>query len=132
MWREKKISHLPTTKWQGGSRWESWYVMRVWIGIKVSTDEESCSSVISSSIMRLTLPCHGSTLACNKQMPLSLTSFLSYLFAVGSPIAVKQSSNPTAEEIEQLHQTYLQELKTLFEEHKGKYGIPQHETLVFE
>ncbi|XP_019388618.1 PREDICTED: 2-acylglycerol O-acyltransferase 1 [Crocodylus porosus] len=51
---------------------------------------------------------------------------------VGSPIAVKQSLNPTAEEIEQLHQTYLQELKTLFEEHKGKYGIPQHETLVFE
>ncbi|XP_006134902.1 2-acylglycerol O-acyltransferase 1 [Pelodiscus sinensis] len=51
---------------------------------------------------------------------------------VGKPIPVKQNLNPTLEEIEQLHQTYLQELRTLFEEHKEKYGIPDHESLSFK
>uniref|UniRef100_A0A8D0G9Y9 Acyltransferase n=1 Tax=Sphenodon punctatus TaxID=8508 RepID=A0A8D0G9Y9_SPHPU len=50
---------------------------------------------------------------------------------VGKPIVVKQNQNPTPEEIDQLHQTYLQELQKLFEENKGKNGIPEHKTLVF-
>lgn len=51
---------------------------------------------------------------------------------VGRPIPVQQILNPTSEQIEELHQTYLEELKKLFNEHKGKYGIPEHETLVFK
>ncbi|XP_031224744.1 2-acylglycerol O-acyltransferase 1 isoform X1 [Mastomys coucha] len=51
---------------------------------------------------------------------------------VGRPIPVRQTLNPTSEQIEELHQTYLDELGKLFNEHKGKYGIPEHETLVFE
>ncbi|XP_051009977.1 2-acylglycerol O-acyltransferase 1-like [Acomys russatus] len=50
---------------------------------------------------------------------------------VGRPIPVQQTLHPTPEQIEELHRTYLQELRTLFEEHKGKYGIPEHKTLVF-
>ncbi|EMP37285.1 2-acylglycerol O-acyltransferase 1 [Chelonia mydas] len=51
---------------------------------------------------------------------------------VGKPITVKQNLKPTLEEIEQLHQTYLRELSKLFEEHKDKYGIPDHESLIFK
>ncbi|CAJ0950650.1 unnamed protein product [Ranitomeya imitator] len=50
---------------------------------------------------------------------------------VGKPIPVVQTSNPTQEEIEELHQKYLQALGDLFEENKGKYGIPEHESLIF-
>ncbi|XP_030072773.1 2-acylglycerol O-acyltransferase 1 [Microcaecilia unicolor] len=50
---------------------------------------------------------------------------------VGKPIVVVQNLNPTVEEIEQLHHTYLEELRKLFEEHKEKYGIPDHDTLIF-
>ncbi|XP_011356814.1 2-acylglycerol O-acyltransferase 1 [Pteropus vampyrus] len=50
---------------------------------------------------------------------------------VGHPIPVHQTLNPTSEQIEELHQTYMEELRKLFEEHKGKYGIPENETLVF-
>ncbi|KFQ48643.1 2-acylglycerol O-acyltransferase 1, partial [Pelecanus crispus] len=50
---------------------------------------------------------------------------------VGSPIPVKKSLNPTTEEIEQLHELYLQNLRKLFEEHKRNYGIPEHKSLIF-
>ncbi|KAM4869600.1 2-acylglycerol O-acyltransferase 1 [Urocitellus parryii] len=51
---------------------------------------------------------------------------------VGRPIPVQQTLHPTPEQIEELHQTYMEELRKLFEEHKGKYGIPEHETLIFK
>ncbi|XP_053316396.1 2-acylglycerol O-acyltransferase 1-like [Spea bombifrons] len=50
---------------------------------------------------------------------------------VGRPIPVAQTSNPTQEEIESLHQKYLNALQELFEENKGKYGIPEHKSLIF-
>ncbi|KAB1279157.1 2-acylglycerol O-acyltransferase 1 [Camelus dromedarius] len=50
---------------------------------------------------------------------------------VGRPIPVRQTPHPSPEQIEELHKTYMEELRKLFEEHKGKYGIPEHETLVF-
>lgn len=50
---------------------------------------------------------------------------------VGHPIPVHQTPNPSREQVEELHQTYMEELRKLFEEHKGKYGIPEHDTLVF-
>ncbi|XP_052049262.1 2-acylglycerol O-acyltransferase 1 [Apodemus sylvaticus] len=51
---------------------------------------------------------------------------------VGRPIPVQQTLHPTRNQIEELHQTYIEELRKLFNEHKGKYGIPEHETLVFK
>ncbi|XP_015273112.1 PREDICTED: 2-acylglycerol O-acyltransferase 1 [Gekko japonicus] len=48
---------------------------------------------------------------------------------VGEPITVKQNPNPTLEEIDQLHEKYLQELQKLFD--KNKYGIPEHKSLIF-
>ncbi|KAM8953506.1 2-acylglycerol O-acyltransferase 1 [Pelodytes ibericus] len=50
---------------------------------------------------------------------------------VGRPIPVTQTSHPTQEEIESLHQKYLKALQELFEENKGKYGIPEHKSLIF-
>ncbi|GAB5576036.1 2-acylglycerol O-acyltransferase 1 isoform X3 [Prionailurus iriomotensis] len=51
---------------------------------------------------------------------------------VGRPIPVHQTLHPTTEQIEELHHTYMEELKKLFEAHKRKYGIPEHETLTFK
>ncbi|KAH0513527.1 2-acylglycerol O-acyltransferase 1 [Microtus ochrogaster] len=51
---------------------------------------------------------------------------------VGRPIPVRRTPHPTQEQTDQLHQTYMEELKKLFDEHKGKYGIPEHKTLVFK
>ncbi|XP_045414829.1 2-acylglycerol O-acyltransferase 1 isoform X4 [Lemur catta] len=51
---------------------------------------------------------------------------------VGRPIPVHQTQHPTLEQIDELHQTYMEELRKLFEEHKGKYGIPEHKTLIFK
>lgn len=51
---------------------------------------------------------------------------------VGRPIPVQRTPHPTPEQTEQLHQTYVEELRKLFDEHKGKYGIPEHQTLVFK
>lgn len=50
---------------------------------------------------------------------------------VGKPIIVARNENPTVEEIEQLHKKYLEELRALFEEHKEKFGVPEHDTLIF-
>ncbi|XP_004674850.1 PREDICTED: 2-acylglycerol O-acyltransferase 1 [Condylura cristata] len=51
---------------------------------------------------------------------------------VGRPIPVRQTPHPSLQQITELHQTYLEALRELFEEHKGKYGIPEHTKLVFK
>ncbi|XP_027729633.1 2-acylglycerol O-acyltransferase 1 isoform X2 [Vombatus ursinus] len=51
---------------------------------------------------------------------------------VGHPIPVQQNLHPTPEQIDELHQTYLEELRKLFEKHKRKYGISEQETLIFK
>ncbi|XP_005395549.1 PREDICTED: 2-acylglycerol O-acyltransferase 1 isoform X2 [Chinchilla lanigera] len=51
---------------------------------------------------------------------------------VGRPIPVQQTLHPTQEQIDELHQTYMEELRKLFEEHKGKYGVAEHETLTLQ
>lgn len=61
-----------------------------------------------------------------------LTSDVFSVFAVGRPIPVHQTLDPSAEQIEALHQTYLEELRELFEAHKREYGVPEHETLIFK
>ena len=40
---------------------------------------------------------------------------------VGKPIPVSQVDEPTQEQIDQLHSTYIHELTSLFNQHKGAY-----------
>ncbi|XP_034035013.1 2-acylglycerol O-acyltransferase 2 [Thalassophryne amazonica] len=42
---------------------------------------------------------------------------------VGRPIRVEKNNKPTAMELDDLHQLYMDELSNLFEEHKAKYGV---------
>nr|XP_004656320.2 2-acylglycerol O-acyltransferase 2 [Jaculus jaculus] len=50
---------------------------------------------------------------------------------VGKPIEVKQTSMPTEEEVDRLHQRYINELCNLFETHKLKFNIPADQHLEF-
>ncbi|NXP14148.1 MOGT2 acyltransferase, partial [Thinocorus orbignyianus] len=50
---------------------------------------------------------------------------------VGKPIPVKRKHRPSEEEVDQVHQQYLNELCKLFEEHKDKYNIPEDKHLEF-
>lgn len=63
-----------------------------------------------------------------------LVSYLtmhSLFFCSWPPDPCSSDLDPTSEQIEDLHQTYMEELRKLFEEHKGKYGIPENEALIF-
>ncbi|XP_071798920.1 2-acylglycerol O-acyltransferase 2-A-like [Asterias amurensis] len=48
---------------------------------------------------------------------------------VGKPIPLDKTTNPTQEEIDEAHKTYIASLVALFDEHKAKYGIEDNETL---
>lgn len=50
---------------------------------------------------------------------------------VGKPISVVQTPSPSSEDIHSLHQIYLQSLTELFEQHKHKYGLEEHQHLTF-
>ncbi|NXL65230.1 MOGT2 acyltransferase, partial [Chordeiles acutipennis] len=50
---------------------------------------------------------------------------------VGRPIPVQRKHRPSKEEVDQVHQKYLNELCKLFEEHKAKYNIPEDKHLEF-
>ncbi|XP_078101015.1 2-acylglycerol O-acyltransferase 1 [Sander vitreus] len=50
---------------------------------------------------------------------------------VGSPVPVVQTPSPSNEDIESLHQVYLQSLTELFETHKHRYGLEEHQHLTF-
>ncbi|TKS83793.1 2-acylglycerol O-acyltransferase 2-A [Collichthys lucidus] len=50
---------------------------------------------------------------------------------VGRPIRVQRKEKPTAEELDALHQLYMDELSNLFDEHKGNYGIDKDTHLNF-
>uniref|UniRef100_A0A3P8SP50 Acyltransferase n=1 Tax=Amphiprion percula TaxID=161767 RepID=A0A3P8SP50_AMPPE len=50
---------------------------------------------------------------------------------VGRPIRVEKKEKPTAEELDALHQLYMDELSNLFEEHKGNYGVDKDTHLNF-
>lgn len=55
-----------------------------------------------------------------------MTNEINYAFLiviVGEPIDVIPISQPTTEQIEELHQIYLQSVETLFERNKLKYGL---------
>ncbi|XP_030632679.1 2-acylglycerol O-acyltransferase 1-like [Chanos chanos] len=50
---------------------------------------------------------------------------------VGEPIAVDYTMCPSSEDVDRLHSRYLQALSQLFEKHKTKYGIEEHQHLIF-
>lgn len=50
---------------------------------------------------------------------------------VGSPIPVESKPSPTNEDVESLHQLYLQSLTELFEKHKTDYGLSLDQHLDF-
>ncbi|KAK1336129.1 hypothetical protein QTO34_003929 [Cnephaeus nilssonii] len=50
---------------------------------------------------------------------------------VGKPIEVQQIPQPSQEEVDKLHQHYIDELCNLFEAHKLKYNVPEDQHLEF-
>ncbi|KAJ8412547.1 hypothetical protein AAFF_G00128830 [Aldrovandia affinis] len=50
---------------------------------------------------------------------------------VGKPIVVEKNEKPSDEELDALHEHYMDELSKLFEEHKSKYGVPEERHLSF-
>lgn len=52
-------------------------------------------------------------------------------FAVGRPIRVEKNPRPTTEELDALHQLYMEELSNLFDEHKTNYGVDKDVYLNF-
>ena len=62
----------------------------------------------------------------------SLTNFeviCFFLLLVGSPLDVPRISEPTDEEINEVHSNYVKHLTDLFETHKGNYGISESQHL---
>lgn len=50
---------------------------------------------------------------------------------VGRPIRLEKNPKPTQEELDALHQLYMDELSKLFEEHKENYGVDKDTHLSF-
>ncbi|EYC32121.1 hypothetical protein Y032_0003g1412 [Ancylostoma ceylanicum] len=51
---------------------------------------------------------------------------------VGIPIPVEKVEKPTQEQIDELHEVYVQKLNELFEEHKQRFGVPAQTKLVIQ
>lgn len=49
---------------------------------------------------------------------------------VGAPIPVTKVEKPTPEQLDDLHATYIEKLKQLFESNKAKYGVPDSTELI--
>ncbi|KFW85520.1 2-acylglycerol O-acyltransferase 2, partial [Manacus vitellinus] len=50
---------------------------------------------------------------------------------VGKPIPVQKKQKPSEEEVDRVHEKYLNELSKLFEEHKAQYNVPADSHLEF-
>ena len=48
---------------------------------------------------------------------------------MGKPIPVTKNPSPTQEEVDSVHQVYVQSLQELFEKHKHDYDIANDEHL---
>jgi len=57
-------------------------------------------------------------------------AFLSIVF--GRPISVGPARQPSQEEIDDIWEQYIEQMKHLFESYKGKFGYPDNETLVIQ
>uniref|UniRef100_A0A8C8RDP3 Acyltransferase n=1 Tax=Pelusios castaneus TaxID=367368 RepID=A0A8C8RDP3_9SAUR len=53
------------------------------------------------------------------------------IYTVGEFVLFPKMHNPSQEEVDRLHQTYIEELCKLFEEHKSKCNIPEDRHLEF-
>ncbi|CAD6192190.1 unnamed protein product [Caenorhabditis auriculariae] len=51
---------------------------------------------------------------------------------VGAPIPVQKVEKPTREQIDELHQKYVHALSKLFNEHKGRFGVPPYVQLTLK
>ncbi|CAI5442072.1 unnamed protein product [Caenorhabditis angaria] len=51
---------------------------------------------------------------------------------VGAPIEVAKVENPTKQEIDELHEKYLEKLVELFDAHKEKYGVDKDTRLIIK
>lgn len=56
--------------------------------------------------------------------------FFYFFIAVGDPIAVTKVDNPTPDQLDDLHATYIEKLKQLFEDHKAEYNVPESTELI--
>ena len=53
------------------------------------------------------------------------------VFVVGSPLQIDRVANPTEDQIDEVHQKYVDHLVSLFEAHKSTYGVSQEQHLNF-
>ncbi|ETN69683.1 diacylglycerol acyltransferase [Necator americanus] len=51
---------------------------------------------------------------------------------VGVPIPVERTVNPSQQQIDELHQIYIEKLDELFEKHKQRFGVPAETKLVIQ
>ena len=51
------------------------------------------------------------------------------VYVVGSPLEIAQVVNPTEDQVDDIHQQYIDHLVLLFETHKSDYGISQEQHL---
>uniref|UniRef100_A0A8R1Y1M8 Acyltransferase n=1 Tax=Onchocerca volvulus TaxID=6282 RepID=A0A8R1Y1M8_ONCVO len=75
-------------------------------------------------ITKISFPiCHGCGLFSNFGLkPLNTV--------IGAPIPVIKKENPTKEEIDRLHELYINALTELFETYKIKFGVPKNASLI--
>ena len=50
---------------------------------------------------------------------------------MGRPIRVEKNEKPTVEQLDALHQRYMEELSDLFDKHKTDYGVDRDTYLNF-
>ncbi|VDO97753.1 unnamed protein product [Heligmosomoides polygyrus] len=51
---------------------------------------------------------------------------------VGAPIPVEKNPNPSQEQIDKLHELYVEKLNELFETHKKQFGVPEDAKLLIQ
>lgn len=51
---------------------------------------------------------------------------------IGAPIAVEKTESPTKEQVDRLHQKYIEELTALFDKHKTKFGHSKEQQLILK
>jgi 2-acylglycerol O-acyltransferase 1 len=81
-------------------------------------------------ILHILIPLSPSLSLNHQAIPLiygqaGLLPFPTHVTAVvGEPIKTKQCASPTNEQVNEMHQLYMQKLKELFDENKANHGAP--------
>ena len=58
---------------------------------------------------------------------MDLTVFSS---SVGAPVDVQKVTNPSQEQVDELHACYVQKLEELFTRHRDSFGVPKTTKLI--